>query len=222
MKVKELTPSAKTRITQDWSGRFPGLGVYRKLHLLRRVGPLLEGICLERDSGNRSYRPTFHVHNLCRKDSSISLSLRQPVLTARTHAPQTIQVRWHDEMYRDAADRLESQSPLAFSGDLRLEDVLKAYHSYIAKLPAVEHEYVDMVTLATWAGRKQIALETIERSIGEIARWPALLIDRIGGISSFRDKLLSLTVDPNALRGTCEEQVVSLGASHVPTADLIA
>jgi hypothetical protein len=43
MTWQTLTPAWKTKITADWSAAFPGLGVYKPLHLLRRAGPLLMG-----------------------------------------------------------------------------------------------------------------------------------------------------------------------------------
>lgn len=66
-----LTAAAKKKITLDWSRLFPELGTYRPLHLLRRVGPLLQGIALERTSGNDLYRPMAHIHCLAQESTSV-------------------------------------------------------------------------------------------------------------------------------------------------------
>jgi len=52
---KVLTKSAEKQITEDWQREILSLGVYEPRWLLRRVGPLLVGICLDRDSGGTSY-----------------------------------------------------------------------------------------------------------------------------------------------------------------------
>lgn len=57
----KLTQYLQDKITEDWARLLPGLGIYKPMRLLRRVGPMLTGICLDRDSGNEAYRPTFHV-----------------------------------------------------------------------------------------------------------------------------------------------------------------
>lgn len=50
--------------TSDWAKAFPGFDVWQKLCLLRRVGPTLQGICLERTTSGDEYFATAHVHAL--------------------------------------------------------------------------------------------------------------------------------------------------------------
>src|SRR5262245_51892547 len=123
--MKELTDGAKKQITCDWSAIFPSLGVYEPLNLLRRVGPLLIGIVLERDSSNCSYRPAFHVHNLGVESDSVSLILWSPLRTPKG-AAETIDVKDHANRFKDAAQRLSNQAPLPFAGDLTIGQLIEA------------------------------------------------------------------------------------------------
>lgn len=52
------------RVTKDWAVAFPGFAVWRPLHLLRRIGPAVQGICLDRSTSGDGYLPTAHVHAL--------------------------------------------------------------------------------------------------------------------------------------------------------------
>lgn len=72
---KLLNKSAEKQITADWQREMPSLGIYRPRHLLRRVGLLLVGVLLERDSGRDMYHPMFHVHCMGKALHFVSLTL---------------------------------------------------------------------------------------------------------------------------------------------------
>ena len=78
--ANELTAVARD-LTRDWATLFPGFGVWRPLRLLRRLGPWVQGITLERTSAGDEYRPTAHVHALTRDFPTISLTLASPLRT---------------------------------------------------------------------------------------------------------------------------------------------
>ena len=220
MTVITLTKALKRTITQDWADCFCGLGVYRPMHLLRRVGPLLMGILLERNSSNRSYMPTFHVHNLCRADSSINLMIGQELQTIRTNAPDAIEARDHQTRYRECAGRFERQSPLRFWGDLSLESVLLAYDMY-SRNKTIPH-YDDTICYAVWANHLDIAEKIVRESLEAVRQWAPETLQRVGGYDHLERKWASLLGQREQLRVICEEQVVTLKASHLPVADLIA
>lgn len=92
MSWKKLTPAIKKRITNDWHRLFPALGVYKPMHLLNRVGPLLIGILLEVKSGNHNYIPTFHVHNLTRPFPVVALGLATTLNREYVHQELEIDV----------------------------------------------------------------------------------------------------------------------------------
>jgi hypothetical protein len=94
--MMKLTPALKKTITNDWRALAAQFATYKPMWLARRIGPLVQGICLDRDSSNAAYLPTLHVHCLC-----CPFPVRQGGLA-----------RWH-----------ETLSALAVSGD-RLRQVV--------------------------------------------------------------------------------------------------
>ena len=155
-----LTVLLARRITEDWAREFPGLGIYKPLWLLRRAGPLLVGVCLERSAAGDLYRPCFHVHFLGREFPCVSLTLATGLPSGRSDAPGFIPVRRHQETYKAAAAAMAGQSPLPLAGDLRLGQVLRAYRAYAAT-PTGQLEpvllYRDAILLTAWAGRPRQA-----------------------------------------------------------------
>ena len=101
--------------------------------LLRRVGPLVSGICLERDSGNDAYRPTCHVHNLAKESATVSLSLADPLRTVKTGVPQTIKAAFHQQWFPDAAARLQRQAQIPLGGPIHLEDLIRTYRAHMGQ-----------------------------------------------------------------------------------------
>jgi hypothetical protein len=217
-----LTDRGKNRITRDWHGCFPEMGVYEPMHLLRRVGPLLIGIALERDSGNTSYRPTFHVHNLSRKRGHITLTLAEPLRTVRTGAPEAIQFRWHESKFREAAARLSRQAPLPFAGDVLLDDVLAAYRSYASSMGRYQfYLYEDMSLICCLAGRQELADSVIDEGCKEMKRWPRHVRDKIGDIVAWENRLRSEASDPARIDIIVRNEIQVLGAEKIPVCSLI-
>jgi hypothetical protein len=223
--MTSLTRAAKSEITSDWSQCFPGLGVYRPMHLLRRTGSLLIGILLERDSGNSCYRPTFHVHCLCRSSSTIYLILAQPLLTMRTNAPQSIRVSHHKDMYCEAAERLKLQSPLSLAGDVHFRDVLDAYEKFkgISGILRYQLEVLeDPILLATWLGNHALADQLSQNATQELKRWPQLALERIDNLNVLLARWENVTSQVNELRSIVASEIRNLEIDNLPVTDLLA
>jgi len=168
---EKLTPAIEKKITQDWAREFPGMGIYKKRWLMRRVGPLLIGICLDRDSHGDQYKPCFHVFFLgCEWDGDEpALTLWSPLRTRRTGASDAVKVRWHEERYRDAVERIEEQALLPLEGDVTLDQVLQAYQEYHRRMPwgkptlaANVMLMCDVIMLLAWCGRRTEAEQALE------------------------------------------------------------
>lgn len=104
-------PTARS-VTSDWAAAFPGFTAWRKLHLLRRIGPVVQGICLDRTTADDGYVPTAHVHALTREFPVISLTLGHRLQTL-SGQPQSVPFHRHERDLQDAVDSLRTQSPLA-------------------------------------------------------------------------------------------------------------
>lgn len=241
---KTLTKSAEKRITEDWYREIPSLGIYKPRWLLRRIGPLLEGICLDRDSSGDKYKPIFHVHCLGRSDSSISLMLGTQLRSERSGGPDFVQVRWHEDKYKEAAGRMVRQALLPLEGDLSLRQLINVYRDYLAtpmgKLQVVPL-YFDIIILLAWArdpasaqdvlaeclkiesGPRDVAVNRIEAGKlvqKKIHRLQEPEFRHVGGREVFEEICQRLIENPTEIQQTVDTQISAFGVEHLPVSKL--
>jgi hypothetical protein len=222
----KLTAEIKNQIAQDWLDKFPELGIYKPMWLLRRVGPLLVGICLNRDSGNDAYTPIFHVHNLGKSFPTVSLTLYDPLLTMKSKVPQVIKVAFHADHINEAANRMKEQLLIPLSGSVALDDVLSAYCNYMER-PMGQYPlllFEDILVLLLWCGRSKDAVEQFAEFSQRVAKWSPMLnvLQNAGGFNVWQDKCRSWIADPAQIRRTVNEQIGFHKLSKVPASDLIS
>lgn len=221
---RTLTRAIERQITRDWHGEIPSLGIYRPRWLMRRAGPLLVGVCLDRDSGGDVYKPVFHVHFLGCESPIIGLTLATNLRTARTGAPESIQVRFHAERYRDAAARMVQQAPLPLSGDLRLAAVLDAYAVRIddtVKRRSADSSVLlhrDCALIAAWAGDSARAEQAL-RACMQIR--VAAEFRFVGGRDLFELQIREAIRRPDTIRQTVVKQVAAHALGGLPDANLL-
>ena len=223
-----LTKSNEKQITEDWQRALPSLGIYRPRHLLRRIGPMLMGICLDRDSGGEIYKPIFHVHCMCTPDDSISLMLGTQLRSDRSGGPDFIQVRFHEDKYKEAAARMVRQSLLPLAGDLRLEQVMDACRHYLST-PMGKFQaailYRDMILLSAWAGDRASASKLVAECL-RLERQTDLASDdaafrHLGGRAAFEADCRKLIENPALIQQTVDSQIAALGVEHLPVSKLL-
>jgi len=221
---RRLNKSISKQITGDWQREIPGLGVFASLHLLRRVGPLLVGVCLERDSSGEIYQPLFHVHFLGIEAPTVHLKLGTQLRSDRSGGPDFIEVRLHEKKYKEAAARMVRQSLLPLAGALSLDQVISAYRNYLASPIGDAYRdsvfaslYRDMSLLNAWAGRYSSAISILGESLqaGEEAQFK-----HMGGRAAFEAECRKRIEEPSMIRGTVESQIAALGVGSVPASDL--
>lgn len=220
----KLTSSVKTKITNDWAELFPALGVYKPMWLLRRVGPLVTGVCLDRDSGNDAYRPTFHVHSLAQPASSVSLTLAEPLLTVKTGVPETIRSGFHDQRFAEAAGRFRQQVPIDLDAAIGVSDILLAYRRYMGQ-PLGRYPlrlYEDVITLLLIQGETAQARCSFDEFQDQVAKWPESInvLRNAGGLCEWSGKCRSWLDNPGILLKTVDEQVALLGLGNIPASSL--
>lgn len=231
-----LTPSAKRLITEDWRRRFPTLSVYKPMSLLRRVGPLLVGICLNRDSGNDNYKPLSYVDCLCSpsfKDDKyverdfISLMLsHQPLKPMHNGMNRLLYVRLssHEEAWEEQASLLEQQAYVPIEGPISINHVLEGYRRYLASPSALlsPYCYLDMVLLLAWAWRPVDASCMIDEACREMKSWPSSILRDYGGLDRWREITAEIAADPAALHAVVDRKVLALGLDRIATEDFIS
>lgn len=216
---RKLSRTVDKYITEDWRLMLPGLSVYRPRWFLRRVGPLLVGVCLDRDSSGEDYQPCVHVHFLGRASDFIALTLCTQ-LKSRSGGPKSVRVRWHKEQYVDAASRLIQQSPLPLAGPVTLDQVIQAYRNAMLTF-AFRHalEYADLIVLLAWGRREGEAREVLEEAFRELTGERAFLW--FDGREGFERTMRGAIEDPDSINRTVEAEIVAHRLEGICSSELI-
>ncbi|MGW6493878.1 hypothetical protein [Nonomuraea angiospora] len=211
------------KITTDWSRLFPRFTVWKPLRLMRRIGPVLQGITLDRSTSGEAYYPHAHVHALTRDFPVVSLTLTQRLTTAAGVA-EGIPAQLHEERFEEAARRLETQSPLPLREAPTLEQIVHQYRRHAVdaqrgRLPIAEPELEDSVLVPAAAGEEALAVESL-RLVSEVAAgWSKLEAPRgWDSTTNWLDWLASRMRDVEGLAATVEEQVLKHGLAEVRAA----
>jgi hypothetical protein len=216
----KLSTEVKRKITEDWNKCYPDLGIYKPLWLLRRIGPLLCGICLNRDSGNDAYCPTFHTHNLLRQTDVVTLTLADPLRKVRSGVPDIIRAIFHEQRFSEAAERLRRQVLIPLSGPVHLSDCLSAYREYmdrpLGRYPLSLFE--DLVTMLVWCDRCAEAEKQLREFQKTISRWPEGARPAVGA-EAWANTCRSWVKRPEDVRLSINAQVLKLGIQALPHID---
>lgn len=220
--MKTLTRSNENHITEDWRRQLPSLGIYKPRHLLRRVGPLLVGVCLDRDSGGDIYIPTLHVHCLCKEFPCVSLTLSEQLRAEKSRGPDYIEVRWHADKHVEAAARMARQATLSLAGDLSLSDVVAAYRGYMTHPPGIYQcavLYQDMILIAAWVGDTHMAgvlLAEVKSSLSD----DDAAYRHVGGRAAFESRCETAIADRTVVDALVVSQISELGVAELPVSEL--
>lgn len=171
----------KQRITEDWQRVFGDLGIVRPMWLMKRHGPLVFGVCLDRTRVSSRYVPKAHVHNLLARSPVVTLSLECTVPDPRRPiAAWEIECDQHEASFRKAAEALKTSMPdLASRTAMTLSRVLQLYNQYLIarRNPLITrypmHLFGDVILLTFWAGYHEYAQRCLRNSLDVMRAWPA-------------------------------------------------
>jgi hypothetical protein len=203
--VTTLKANAKA-ITADWLAAFPLFDVYKPLWLMRRIGPVLQGIVLDKTRSNDEYIPTSHVHALTRDFPVISLMLGQRA--------DRISVSHHGRDYTVVASKLREKSVLSLDVAPTIDEIIHAYQAFAVAqrekgFPPAVPEMEDSVLVSAAAGRADLLDSCLGLAIELAAVWPKsrLPLDWTSS-EDWLDGLRTKIADPSQLRSTIDDQVV--------------
>ena len=216
-KAKRLDARSKEAITRDWQKQLPSMGIHRPMKLLRRAGPMLVGVYLQRDSGGTYYVPTTHVHCLIRPSDNITLALRRPLGGSRV-----VHVSRHAEMHADAARRLAEESPIPLAGDVDLTVLVDAYTNHIAQptshFPVTEYE--DICLLKAWCGQVAGALQLLDAYRSALSSWPTHVLNEIGKPDQWRDRIAAIVRDREVMEKCVADEIARHNVAGMPRSSL--
>ncbi len=217
MNGRKFTFADKEKITNDWNMIFPSLGVYKPMHLLNRLGPLLIGILLEVKPGNGSYTPIFHVHNLCKHFPVVTLGLEMAINR------QYINQEKHESKYQETALQINKEALIPFEEDIPLDMVLKGYETYIDKRldPFLPQTYEDMILVSAWCGNKVQVQTGLKFAQSHMKNWPEEILARIGGLDVWLMSVEEKAQNREKLIMTYEEEIINLRADKLPIRNIL-
>jgi hypothetical protein len=222
-KEPKQTPivAMQKKITRDWAEAFPGLGIYQTRQLLRRVGPIVAGIVLDRKSDGIGYWPAFHIHVLLKEFPVIALTLRAP-LRGRRGMPEEISVRSHDSKFPEAAERMRAACLLPMQGDVHLEDVFEAYEKWLrANTPFWPNVFEEKILLRAWAGQKHAVEDLLVQARTQLRKLPSASLERQGGVDAWLEQMREATADRNRLEAILASEIVAHKLAKLPTVPLL-
>lgn len=212
--MNALTTADKRRLTAEWAREFPELAAWRPLRLLRRVGPVVQGLTLDVASGG-DYLPTAHVHALTREFPTISMTLPTVLRTPGGGQDRIRKDRHTSDVVTKAAMRIRVASPLALDGPISVEELVAAYRKEIAERrrpgwPVSVLEIEDQVLVPATLGRTDLVQSGLEFAGSISADWPQGALERWGRDDDWLSELASAA----ARRETLEELVETQIATH--------
>ncbi|MGW1759206.1 hypothetical protein [Streptomyces mirabilis] len=217
---KPDTATAK-RVTSDWGAALPGFSECRPLRLLRRIGPVVQGVTLDRTTAGDGYFPTAHIHALVREFPVISLTLGQRMVTL-SGIQESVSFARHSNEYQSAARRLVAQSRLSLDEPPTISSVVDALYEHVSVqqgrgLPPTVRELEDGVLIAAVAGELSL-VESGLRLARQMDVWPKsrLPLDRKGS-GIWLTGLEEQIADPSVLSDVVEQQIYFHKLVKVPT-----
>ncbi|MFB6561701.1 hypothetical protein ACFCYH_22945 [Streptomyces sp. NPDC056400] len=201
------------RVTADWAGRFGEFDVWKPLRLMRRIGPVVQGITLDRTTSGDGYFPTAHVHNLTREFPVITLALGQR-LVGSSGMQESVRFSRHSDDFMDAAERLAAQSDLSLSTPPAVAEIAKEYISFAVSQqrkghpPAVD-AVEDGILISAAMGDRALTEESLHIARELVGVWPKsrLPLDW-NGSGAWISNLEERAANVNQLTAVIEGQVV--------------
>lgn len=214
-----------TRITSDWLTVFPGMVQYKPMELLRRIGPLLMGVALQKNSANDAYYPTFHIHNIANEIDIITSTIGQRLVT-KNSVQERIHANQHDGRWAEAAQRLRNQVDWPLEGDLTLDFVIERYNADEAIRRPFLSPLEDRISLNSWCGRVDEANAYLDAGREAILKWPKDVLDRMikyqeFDIDTWYSKMKGLANNPELVRAQVERSIEVFKVRKLPESRLI-
>ncbi|HMT09186.1 MAG TPA: hypothetical protein PKA82_14375 [Pyrinomonadaceae bacterium] len=220
MKLEKLTPKLKRQYTKDWQNAFPVFGVYRPMWLLKRNGPVVVGICLERTSSNDVYRPRIHFHNLLRKSDIITLSMSFRLFERVGFGGLAITTRNHENIFDTSVEKVKQQSRIPLNKNLTVVELVDAINLFQNTLEGSfegpTYYWLDIICLLTWCGHltevEQLLnkYETLSKSME-----PQMFV-HFGTRDKFIESLYSIPNIRDTMPQTLEQEISKFRIDKIP------
>ncbi|MFJ8040791.1 hypothetical protein ACIRBX_09840 [Kitasatospora sp. NPDC096147] len=215
--------SSARQVTADWARVFTGFTAWRSLRLVRRIGPVLQGITLDRSGAGDAYHPTAHLHALTRPFPVVTLGLDQR-LSGASGMPEAVRFARHAADFPAAAERLAAQSVLPLRESPTVAEIVRALqnrataHRTKGWPPAVQVVEDAVLVSAAVADRELIGSSLdLARQLSRTWSSGRLPLDW-PGTDAWLAALERRAADPDALAAVVAGQIAVHGLAKVRTA----
>lgn len=211
--MKNVDAATVKRVTKDWATLYAGFDVCRPMSLLRRVGPVLQGVMLDRSTSGDAYFPTVHIHALTREFPVISLVLGQRLVTS-SGVQEAVAFSRHAERYSEAARRLAEQAHLSLDFPPTVEDIVRELRAFALSQqsqggPPAVNEIEDSVLIPAAIGSVEVVEESLQLARELVGKWPKsrLPINWTSG-GEWLEKLSVRARDVDSLQSVIGDQII--------------
>lgn len=212
-----ITPKELRTIVADWQVELSALSVWKKSWLVRRVGPLAIGVCIDVLGGRLDYRPTAFGTKLFVENSPLSFGT--PQYWRLRGVAETIKPKFHDRHYRTAVSFLCDHAYAPLYGPVSLEHLVKEYERYVRDNP--HNEWVEIhgqIRLLAHCRAAEAANQLLSRIK---SRFKPDDFHWAGGRDALVETLAREIADPTLLDQAMIRKVAETGLDAVPYQDLI-
>ncbi|MCD7972854.1 MAG: hypothetical protein LUG18_09355 [Candidatus Azobacteroides sp.] len=211
---KKIETKDKRRIAKDWLSVFNGFYPYKPMHFVRRNGPFLCGILLERHSGNLDYEPTFHVHNLMVDFPVVSLGSATYLLNPKG-VKDRITLYQHSECFNRYVERFKEQTPLLQENKVNCKNLISHFQKVIdTSLSYPADSLKDWVLALFWCGEMEEAEKAIAYGKKIISQWPEGAKSRFNGEDGWEQQIRRL-MNKGMLQDTVEKELAKFKLSNI-------
>ena len=210
--MSETKAVSAKRVTSDWAKLFDGFDAWQTLRLARRIGPVVQGITLDRSTAGDAYFPTAHIHALTRKFPVVSLTLSQRLQTP-SGVQESIRFAEHQALFQDAAERLARQSGLSLFEAPSVADIVASLRSFATSqqergYPPAVIEVEDCVLIAAASGDEALAYECLDFASSIAEQWsPRRMPVDWAGVSQWSAQLHARAGNRSELAQLVAEQI---------------
>ena len=213
---KTVTPDVLSTIVSDWQEELSTLSIWQKDWLIRRVGPVVVGVCIDVMQGKLDYRPTAFCDILTAPEDYLAFGLPSywsPKVVALTIRPQ-----FHDRHYKDAAAYLREHAYVPLDRSLSLDDIITGYKKYLRDHPNREFaeipNHIRLLAVCREPRKARKLLTWVKRKYkpGDFHYY--------GGRDALIETLEREIADPTILDRMVDEKVEALGFGDVPCFEL--
>jgi len=149
----------KKQVIEDWQLAFPQLTKFSQDKIYKTVGPVVMGIELVKLPYTDEYRPHFVIYPLWKE--GIAKTLDIPIVLMQYYNDKRLQLNIaydrHSTILHEAVELIIKQTPISFTGDIMLEDLLSVLNDY-SKIPPLSAAPNSFSQASLWADKLKIAL----------------------------------------------------------------